>query len=1295
MDLRCNDLEKIASAATEFDHQRGGQAWHADQAMAALPLLECSEDGYLALDALGRVTYLNPVAARMLGRASAELARQVLWEAVPTLRGSPLETLCRQAMTDGVAGTPAASYEDEGRWYQATCSRTASGLAVCLRDVGGARAAAARASAQADHLEGSARTFESLIDGNPFGIYVVDASFRIARVSKGAQKTFANVRPLLGRDLAEVLHTLWPEPFASEAINRFRHTLATGEPYVATGTVEHRADIDETEAYDWRLERIALPDGQRGVICYFYDLTERQQLEARLRETEARRALALKAGRLAAWEYDVVTGHNHWDASIAELLGIAPERAPELESQWLQFVHPDDRRRVETAFLAALGQTAPYQIEFRLQRADGTTVWIESRAECILDADGRPVRLIGLVQDVTDRKRSQAALEASDDRLSISLEAVHAGAFDWTVENGEIHWTAGHFRLLGLAPGSAAPSYALWRRHVHPDDVEHVEAALRRAIDLAQPYHAEYRVLGADRSERWVTGHGLIVQRDGAPTRMVGAIVDVTERKRIETSLAAREAEFRALADSMPQMVWATRPGGYHDYYNARWYEFTGVPPGSTDGEAWNGMFHPDDQPRAWERWRQSLTTGEAYEIEYRLRYRDGSYRWVLGRALPLKDAQGQVLRWFGTCTDIDEVRRTGEELRIADARLRLATESARIGPWDIDYVAGVSRWSPQAAALFGIHEGTGSLEGWIEAIHPADRARVAAAWQRTVLENAPYEVELRSAIPACDGGERWFLSRGHIERDEQGRPRYASGVFVDITERKRAEYTLRESEERFRVMADGVPAIIWVTDATGRIEFANAGYCEFFGCTIEQVQRDGWQPLLHPDDEAAYAEGFSRAMRERAPFQARARVRHRSGEWRYVNSHGVPRLSADGAYSGHVGMSPDITELVMSAQALRESDRVKDRFLATLSHELRNPLAPIRTAAQILSNPKLDSEQLASARRIIQRQVRHMAWLLDDLLDVARITQGKLELKKGRVSLTGAVDAAVEAARPLLDRKHHRLTVTLPADDPEIDGDVVRVTQILSNLLTNAAKYTDPHGRIDVAATVTFAHVEIEVRDNGIGIAPEALPTLFTMFSQVSGAGSRSEGGLGIGLALIKGLVELHGGAIQAASDGAGCGSTFIVRLPLVVGDADRGSTEPGEQAATEAARRRILVVDDNRDAATALGMLLELAGHEVRIAHDGSTALSLARTFRPVLALLDIGMPGMNGYELAKALRSEPWSAALCLAALTGWGQEEDRSEAHQAGFDHHLTKPVDPHAVEALVAQCQAPAPRTQGR
>ena len=314
------------------------------------------------------------------------------------------------------------------------------------------------------------------------------------------------------------------------------------------------------------------------------------------------------------------------------------------------------------------------------------------------------------------------------------------------------------------------------------------------------------------------------------------------------------------------------------------------------------------------------------------------------------------------------------------------------------------------------------------------------------------------------------------------------------------------------------------------------------------------------------------------------------------------------------------------------------------------------------------------------------MALLLDDLLDIARITQGKLELKKTRVTLTEVVDSAVEAARPLIDSKQHQFTVNLPPENLVFEADPLRLSQVLSNLLTNAAKYTDPAGRITLSGSVQNGTLCLAVKDDGIGLESEARTRIFEMFSQIESAATRSEGGLGIGLALVKGLLDLHGGSIEARSDGAGHGSEFTVRLPLN----DAPSLKPAELGSQPAATaaRRVMVADDNKDAADSLAMLLELAGHEVRVARGGRAALSLAQTFRPDVALVDIGMPDLNGYDVARQLRRERWGTGIYLVALTGWGRDDDRQQAKEVGFDRHMTKPVDPDEVDKLLTYTLSP-------
>lgn len=378
------------------------------------------------------------------------------------------------------------------------------------------------------------------------------------------------------------------------------------------------------------------------------------------------------------------------------------------------------------------------------------------------------------------------------------------------------------------------------------------------------------------------------------------------------------------------------------------------------------------------------------------------------------------------------------------------------------------------------------------------------------------------------------------------------------------------------------------------------------------------------------------------------------------------------------------LDEVEARNEALREADRRKDEFLATLAHELRNPLAPIRQATKILDSPRAEEHQRRWAREIIARQVQRMALLLDDLLEVSRITRGRLELRKEAVELVDVVNSAVEIARPLIDAKQHVLEIRLPAEPIRMHADPLRFSQALSNLLTNAAKYTDRGGRIILTAQLHEKELRVAVQDTGIGVSRQALPKLFQPFTQLDPAANRSEGGLGIGLALVKGLVELHGGSVEVASPGPGQGTTFTVRIPHAAIAAD----DPGQEAlqvtqARPAERRKLLVVDDNRDAAGTLAALLRMAGHQVLVAHHGQDALAIAAREQPEVFILDIGMPEMSGYELAERIRQEDWGKQALLVALTGWGQPADKRRAAEAGFDEHMTKPVDPEELERMIA------------
>ncbi|HEY2779270.1 MAG TPA: CheR family methyltransferase [Steroidobacteraceae bacterium] len=401
-----------------------------------------------------------------------------------------------------------------------------------------------------------------------------------------------------------------------------------------------------------------------------------------------------------------------------------------------------------------------------------------------------------------------------------------------------------------------------------------------------------------------------------------------------------------------------------------------------------------------------------------------------------------------------------------------------------------------------------------------------------------------------------------------------------------------------------------------------------------------------------------------------------------------LPYREPDSTVSGVLVTFVDVSSIVEAEAALREADLRKDVFLATLSHELRNPLAPIRTAARLLEGARLAPEDLMRVQGIISRQVAHLSSLLDDLLDVSRITRGAFVLKRELVDIRGLIEEAVESAQPAIDAKRHTLLVQIPDSPVIMDVDPVRITQVVSNLLTNAAKYTPIGGTITLGSRREPEALIIYIRDNGIGLAPEELTRIFNMFTRVDSKSDRPEGGLGIGLALAKGLVELHGGRIEARSAGLGLGSELLVSLPAALLPGAQEATAVKASIGKPSPSLRVLIADDNRDGAETLGLYLGMSGHEVLLAHSGAEALEVASRTRPQVAVLDIGMPVLNGYEVARRIRGETWGEELTLIAVTGWGQESDKRAAYAAGFDHHLTKPVDPAELERLLAQRRSP-------
>jgi len=504
-----------------------------------------------------------------------------------------------------------------------------------------------------------------------------------------------------------------------------------------------------------------------------------------------------------------------------------------------------------------------------------------------------------------------------------------------------------------------------------------------------------------------------------------------------------------------------------------------------------------------------------------------------------------------------------------------------------------------------------------------------------------------------------------------------------DLTERKLAEEELRQSEERFRLLIEGVQDYaIYRLDVDGRVATWNAGAERIKGYTAEQIIGRHFSVFFNSEDLVAGkpAKELEVAQREGRVEDEGWRVR-KDGSLFWANVIVTALRNDDGELAGYAKITRDLTDK-RKADALELADRQKNEFLAMLAHELRNPLAPISNGLQLLKLPGIEQSVVREATEMMERQLYHLVRLVDDLLDVSRIVTGKMQYKKEPVELATIIRRAVEESQPLIDARGHELMLTLPAKSIIVDADVHRLSQVFSNLLLNAAKYTDQPNQIWLQVERDDAEAVIRVRDCGIGIAPTLLPNIFNLFVQADHSLDHARGGLGIGLSIVKRIVELHRGTVSAFSAGLGQGSEFIVRLPVSQALAATAETSPHAHHA-KTPRRRILVVDDNADAALTVGTLLRAWGHDVHTAFNGPAALEEAHSFRPEIVLLDIGMPGMSGYDVARELRARPIDPGTIIIALTGYGRESDRERSFEAGFDYHLTKPPDPSTLESLLA------------
>lgn len=1183
----------------------------------------------------------------------------------------------------------------------------------------------------------------------------------------------------------------------------------------------------------------------RGVIGAFLDITERHQDAVALKASQQRYRELAEAMPQMIWTADangILTYRNQrWyeytGMSEAESIG-GVSRA--------DAVHPDERGSALTLWRNAIATGEPFETECRFRRWDGEYEWFICRAMPTRESEGQITGWIGtitnidsqkrleakLLDEVVSRQQAEIALQQSQKRLELAMEAAKLGSWDWDIQTGTVHWSASLERLFGMAPGSFDGRYETAKSMIHPDDLPWVEQAIHHAVYDREDYNIEFRFMKPDGTVRWALGLGRVFyDASGNPVTMTGVDMDISGRKQTEANLRASEERFRQMADHAPMKIWVTDAAGYCTYLNQRWYKFTGQTEATALGFGWLEAVHPDDRELSRSVFLNAVEHRTAFQLEYRLRRQDGEYCWAIDAASPWIGSDGELRGYIGSVVNIHDRKQAELALQEAHIQLEAALVAGATYTWRWNIAEDIVMTDYNLAHLFNVDPEEAaagvSLNEFLSSIHPDDRPRIVTCIEHAIATGEIYTEEYR--VLNADGEERCVIARGHVEYDANGKAIAFPGALVDITERRKTEEALRHSEERYRTlfesMDEGFCIIEMIFDQNGQpVDYifletnpaferqcglynvqgkrmreliphhenhwfeiygsvAQTGTPIRFESSAEALQR--WYDLYAscvglPDDRKVavlFKDITERKLAEEALRQSEDRFRiaiesaqlgtwdlnpktgvlkwddrckavfglsptakvdydvflaglhpedrdrtHRvvlesfnpetGGEYeieyrtvgledgieRWVAAKGKAFFNPAGEVIRFIGTVLDITkkkqaeaerdQLLQREQAARteaeRANRIKDEFLAVLSHELRSPLNPILGWTKLLQRGRLDTAKTAEALATIERNAKLQTELIDDLLDVAKILRGKLSLNMAAVNLAFAVEAAIGTVSTAAAAKSISIHPVLP-NVGQVFGNVARLQQIVWNLLSNAIKFTPHGGRVDIQLQQVGTEAHLIVKDTGKGIRADFLPHLFESFQQEDASITRKYGGLGLGLAIVRQLVEVHGGTITANSSGEGLGATFTVRLPLLNIAPEAQPLDEHLHQELDLTGIRVLAVDDEPDARELLTALLTQYGADVLTVASASGVLVTLEAFQPTVLVSDIAMPEMDGYTLIQKVRALPptQGGQVPAIALTAHAREDDYQRALSSGFQRHITKPLEPERlVQAVV-------------
>lgn len=1146
-------------------------------------------------------------------------------------------------------------------------------------------------------LQESQELFQSFMNHSPVAAFIKDESGRYVYVNaRVEQRSKHSQSDFIGKTDFELLPLATAQQFHTNDMT----VLTSGQSMQMLETVE--SEDGEQRYYMSFKFPFCNAAGQKLLAGVALDVSEQQaalrervRAEAELRQRETELRLVTNALPVMISFIDAQQRYRFNNQKYEEWFG---NPASDVYGKHLREVLGESAYETIHPYVEQVLAGQEVTFESKISYKNRGTRFISATYVPRFDQQGTVEGFVALVNDITQRKQAEETLRQSEERLRIAQQAANAGVWDWDIVTNQVTWSEEYYRLYGLERATTLPSYENWLLSIVEQDRDYADQASRTALAHCTDLNIEFRIIHPSRGERWLNAIGQTFYDDnGQPKRMTGIALDITERKQAEAALLKSEERYRRIYDQAIVGISQADLTGLIIEANERFCEIVGRSPAELLTLRMQDITHPDDLPDNLLLFRRMVAEGTSFEIEKRYIRPDGSHVWVRNYVSIVRNAAGQPQHGVAITEDITERKQTelalaksNQTLRQSEAFNREILESSGDCIKVLSLEGSLLYISPGGQKLLQVDDITLLIGcSWVNFWQEADQPAAQEALKQAITEEVGI---FQGYCPTLTGELKcWDVKVTPIKGDNEKIERLLC-ISRDITERKQAEAALRNSAERLSVALTAAKLGDWSWDAQTDVVNFSERAAEIFGIppgpymTWTQMRN-----LLHEQDRERARLSVEQAIAQQADYDIEYQVIHPDGSLRWVAAKGRAQYKPAGQVLGMLGVVQDITARKQAEQKLeqlleRESaareqaetaNRIKDEFLAVLSHELRSPLNPILGWSRLLQKSKLDEARTKQALSTIERNAQLQAELIKDLLDVSRILQGKLSLTRHPIHLASTIKAALETVQLAAEAKFIQIEANLDTEMGVVLGDSTRLQQVVWNLLSNAVKFTPAGGRVEVQLSQVDNQAQITVSDTGKGISPDFLPYVFDYFRQADSATTRKFGGLGLGLAIVRHLVELHGGTIRAESQGEGMGATFTLKLPLmstqltIMQDSQLPEPFLGLQGI------KILVVDDDTDTRDFVAFLLEQAGARVITAHSALAALEILTQSQPDVLLSDIGMPEMDGYMLMRQVRALPkeQGGQIPAIALTAYAGEIDEKQALRVGFQKHISKPVDP--------------------